>query len=520
MAVNPNFGFSFIREANEPAPPSNAIMSVVGLCGPATKKATVDQTEFDAAFPLNVPVMFTSTDATAQLIEPTSRIGDALSAINSQLGRMQRSARVIYVRTEEDADADATKRYWNTVSNIIGNSVGGTGIWAFKRAGAVCGAYPRLVCVPGFTDRMPNGVASITVTAPGANYNGQPTVSAAGANGSGFVGEVVLGTGADAGKVMSIRVLSPGNYTAPPVLTIEPQDGEDGNGDPFTGAGATATATLDALANPIAATLPAVLNSYLGVAVIDAPPSTEAAALDYRETLSSNRLIIVDPDVKVLENGVVVHKPASPRIIGVAVRRDFEYEGRPFHSWANQPIYGIVGPGRNIEFSLTDGATEGQDLLGHQIGPIVRGETGDDFAIAEGGFVFVGYENVGEDAVWQQYHKVRGRDFIELTVLRTLRYYLGKFNLTTHTIQTVVNVVGNLLNIAQSKGDILGYLCRFDPDQNNPDDLRTGKIYVDARFEEAPMFRLATILSRPHRPALEQTIATLTASTVLTEAVQ
>jgi len=37
------------------------------------------------------------------------------------------------------------------------------------------------------------------------------------------------------------------------------------------------------------------------------------------------------------------------------------------------------------------------------------------------------------------------------------------------------------------------------------------------RFEEAPVFRLATIMSRPHRPALEETIATLTASVVLSE---
>jgi len=513
---SPYFGFTFIREANEPAPPSNAMMSVVGLCGPAVKAPDVLDTDFDAAFPLNTPIMFTSTDATARLIDPACYIGDALDAINEQLGRMQRSARVIFVRVEEDTDPDVTKALWNTMSNIIGNSAAGSGIWAFKRAGAVCGAYPRLVCVPGYTSQTPNGVSEITIGGGGGTiaYTKVPTVTADTVNGTGFVGECVLGTGSDSGKVVSINVVSPGNYTAPPILTIVRGEGDT------TGAGATATCKLDELANPIASTLPAILASYLGVAVVDAPATTELAAINYRETLSSNRLILVSPDVKVLENGVVVRKPASPRVIGIGVRRDFEYEGRPFHSWANQPIYGIVGPGRDVEFSLTDGATEGQDLMTHQIGPIVRGESGDDFAISDGGFVFLGIDNVGEEAVWQQYHKVRGRDFIELTCLRTLRFYLGKFNLTTHTIQTVVNVVGNILNISQSKGDILGYLCRFDPDLNNPDDLRTGKIYIDARFEEAPVFRLATIMSRPHRPALDATIAALAASTVLTETVQ
>jgi phage tail sheath protein FI len=236
--------------------------------------------------------------------------------------------------------------------------------------------------------------------------------------------------------------------------------------------------------------------------------------------MQSPRLIPVEPAVKLLgADGYIHNKPLSPRIIGVAVRRDFEYEGRPFRSWANQPIYGIVGPSRPIEFNLTDGAVEGQDLLYHQIGVLVRGESGDDFAIADGGFVYVGVDNIGEEAIWQQDHKVRGRDFIELTVLRTLRYYLGRFNLTTQTIQVVINTVNNIILLAQAKGDLLGGFARFDRDQNNPDDLRQGKIYVDMRFEEAPVFRLATIMSRPHRPALEQTIETLTASVVLSETV-
>lgn len=510
MTTAPIFGFSFRREAIEPAPPSNAIMSIVGLCGPAVKAAGVTDLAFSAAFPLNTPVLFNSTDNKARMIEPLSQIGDALSAINSQLGRMQRSARVIFTRVEEDDDNDATKRFWNTVSNIIGNSSAGTGIWSFKRAGAVCGGYPRLVCIPGYTSQRPNGVDEITMTDNGEGYLEVPTVEADTTHGSGFVGTCVLGTGDDAGKVVSITVVSPGHYTQAPTLTITPADGDPGDG-------ATATCTVADQANPIAATLPGVLNSYLGVAVVDGPATNQADAIDYRETIQSERIIIVDPDVDVLEDGEVVSRPASPRIIGVAVRRDFEYDGRPFHSWANQPLYGIVSPGRFIDFSLTDGATEGQDLISRNMGVIVRGESGDDFAIADGGFVFVGTDNCDEasNGIWQQYHKTRGRDFIELTVLRTLRAYLGRFNLTTHTIQAIVNTVSSIMLVSQSKGDILGFQCRFDRDENNPEDLRAGHIYIDARFEEAPVFRKATILSRPHRPALDATIAALTASSIL-----
>ena len=75
----PVFGFTFRREALEPAPPSNAIMSVVGICSPFTKAADAVQGDFDAAFPLDTPVLINSTDSKAALIDPTCSVGDQLA---------------------------------------------------------------------------------------------------------------------------------------------------------------------------------------------------------------------------------------------------------------------------------------------------------------------------------------------------------------------------------------------------------------------------------------------------------
>ncbi|RVC59464.1 phage tail protein, partial [Mesorhizobium sp. M2A.F.Ca.ET.046.02.1.1] len=286
----------------------------------------------------------------------------------------------------------------------------------------------------------------------------------------------------------------------------------------FTGGGAdagkvlpTATATVEELANAVCAALPEVLNKILAVAIVDGPNGLSAFT-QWRETLSSDRLIPVTPGVKRIDkDGDVVTRPAAPRIAGVAVRRDYENDGRPFRSWANQALYGIVGPEQNYRFSLTDGSTEGQEILAAQGGIIVRGDSGDDFAIAEGGFVYIGTDNLSAQTIWQQYHKVRGRDFIELTCLRTLRQFLGKFNLTTQTIQSVVNTVHDILAKAEANGDILGFKCRFDLELNNAQDLRSGHIYIDAQFEEAPVFRRLTMTSRPYAPALQATIDELIA---------
>jgi phage tail sheath protein FI len=503
--TDPVIGFAVRREALEPAPPSNARMSVIGLCKPATKAANVTQEAFDTAFPLNEPVLFGSASAKARMIDADSSLGRDLTLINAQLARLQSAAQVILVRVEAGANEAAT------IANIVGNAAARTGIHAFLKAGAAVGAIPRLIGSPGFTHQRSAGVDAIAVSAPGSGYTTVPTVTFSG--GGSDPGKVlptahaVLGTGADEGKVMGVVIDTAGSN-----LTAAPSVGFTGGG----GTGAAATATIADVANPVVAALPAVLNALYAVAAVDSNGEDRDDDVDARETIQSERILVVTPSVEMIDgNGNTVTHALSAAVLGLFVRRDFENEGRPFKSVMNQPVYGILGPSRAIEFSLTDGASEGQDLLAHQIGPLVRGESGDDFAIAEGGFVFLGFEGTGEETIWRQIHKVRGRDFIELTVIRTLRQYLGRWSLTTQTIQAVVNTASAILEKAQARQEILGFTCRFDPDENNTADLRTGHIHVDARFEDVPVFRRATLLSRPYQPALQATIDQLISAQTL-----
>jgi phage tail sheath protein FI len=256
-------------------------------------------------------------------------------------------------------------------------------------------------------------------------------------------------------------------------------------------------------ANAVCAALPALCNKLLAHAVVDGPATTEQAAIDWRETISSSRLIPVDPAVRVMAGSEVTVMPLSPAVVGIGVRRDHEKQGRPFHSWANQPVAGIVGPSRPINFSLTDGATEGQRLLSHNVGVLLRGELGVETAIASGGFVYVGTDNAGEDDLWRFYNVTRGRDYIHLMFLRTLRFYLGRFNLTGQTIQAVLNTMGFAMRDLKADGDILGYEVKFTRDQNSPEELRQGRFTVNFAAEEAPVLRYLGVQSARYRPALD-----------------
>jgi phage tail sheath protein FI len=475
---DPTFGISITRIDNEPRPAVYSDMSVVGIIGTAPDADT-------GVFPLNEPVFMYSDDATKYAgLGGDGTIPEALDLINAQLGEFQVAAKVVVVRVAEGAGVAGT------ITNIVGNSGLKTGIHAFVEAGPLLGLIPRLICAPGFTSQRDTGVTGIVVANAGSGYTTPPTVTITGGGGSGATATATVA----AGQITGFTITSPGEgYETAPTVTLS---GGGGSG----GAGAAAIADL---ANPVCAALPAVCAKLLAHAVVDGPATTEQDAINWRETISSSRLIPVDPAVKVFVGGVAVTRPLSPAVIGIAVRRDHEKQGRPFHSWANQPVKGIVGPSRPINFSLTDGATEGQRLLSNNIGVLLRGELGVETAIASGGFVYVGTDNAGEDDLWRFYNVTRGRDYVHLMFLRTLRFYLGRFNLTGQTIQAVLNTMGFALRDLKADGDILGYEIKFTRDQNSPEQLRQGRFTINFAAEEAPVLRYLGIQSARYRPALD-----------------
>jgi hypothetical protein len=262
-------------------------------------------------------------------------------------------------------------------------------------------------------------------------------------------------------------------------------------------------------ANVIVAALDGILNRLLGVAVVDGPSDSIETYQAWRQTISSKRII---PCAMAVKFGIYADiKPMSPRVLGQIVSVDFENAGRPFHSAANRPLANIVGPNRDVDFNLLDGATEGQVLLAANGGIVVRGEMGVENAIASGGFIYVGTDTCSEDPLWTFYHEVRGRDFIHLAYLRTLRYYLGRFNITGQAIQAVVNTMAFILRDLKADNDILGYRISFTKDENSPEELRLGHFMIDFAAEEPPVLRLIGIKSARYRPALDTLMTDLMA---------
>ncbi len=483
---SPTFGIEITRLDNEPRPAVKADMAVIGLVGTAPG-ANAEQ------YPLNDPVLVFSDDAAAiTALGTDGTLAGQLELINAQLGDFQRAARVVIVRVTEGADDDAT------MTNLVGNSSLKTGIHALRAAGPKLGVVPRLIGVPEFTHQQESGVDTVIVGGGGTGYEVGDAVTATGGGGSGFAAAVSSVDGD--GTITGVTVTNGGkDYATAPALAVT----SDG------GTGATLTGSVNKLANAVVAALPALCSALLAHAVVTGPHSTLQGYTDWRETIQSDRLIPVESWIKVGPQATLMDSVGA--VLGIGVRRDHEKGGRPFHSWANQPVQGIVGPGRNIDFSLTDGATEGQSILALNGGVILRGEAGVETAIASGGFVFVGTDTAGEDDLWRFYNVTRGRDYIHLMFLRTLRFYLGRFNINGQTIEAIRNTMVSALRDLQAEGDILGYKVSFERDQNSPENLRMGKFTVNFAAEEAPVLRQLGVRSSRYRPALDTLLDNLIA---------
>jgi phage tail sheath protein FI len=627
MGVAPVFGLQFIRQDDASLPVISSNMDVVGLIGPCS-------TANNNVFPLNTPVFVFSNDtATLKNLYDSNGntdgyIVDALNGINSQLADLQIAAQVVIVVTAYGSASDPNLKLQQTIANIMGSSVAGTGVWAFLKAPNTLYCTPRLIAAPGYTGMMANSLDTLVSNVVGVGYQANTLYTITFGLGSGETNgaNVVLPqahaiSGSD-GSINSsdLFIDSFGAwFTAAPTAVLPAPDGPPivatfasgqmifsqqpgigstirlngttvtfvttsptgnqvqiagnlgttmsnlltflqgsndtqillcsyslinatltitdktsgtlGNGfslgstvngisvsgSTLTGGQNAASAVQATLlctialgANPVVSALSGgVLDGLMAHAVVESAGTSMIADENWRDTIASPRIIPLSGGVKVLNSsGVIVVMPYAPREIGSIIARDFA-TGYPFHSAANQPISGIVGPARTIAFSLTDGSTEGQQLLGANIGILVRGEIGVETAISSGGFISIATDTAATDPLWQFYNVTRGRDFIELSLMPALRAYLGVSNIDRQTVTSVIGSIEAFLSQLTALQQILGYNVSFQGSLNSAAEIRLGHLTVSFAAEEPPVLRRITVMSARYAPAIDALVSQL-----------
>lgn len=262
--------------------------------------------------------------------------------------------------------------------------------------------------------------------------------------------------------------------------------------------------------NPIWAALPVACEKLLAVAVVDVDPTAKEGAITQREAFNSERILPIGVAAQVYDGGDLVTRAMGPRIIGLMIRVDNLFGGKPFNPFANRPVMGLSGLSRKIPFSFLDGSTEGQQMLESEVSIVVQGETGVDGAVADGGFVFIGTDNTTTGELWKQIHQVRGADYLTVKIMEITRQFLGK-KITADTVETWLNSIRFMLRDHKADDDILGYKVEFRADKNSPESIRLGHLTVNLGLEPVPAFKVASHEVARYRPALDALVGEIIA---------
>lgn len=435
---------------------------IVGVIGTAPD---ADATKF----PINTPVLLYGNPREAAYLDPNGdgngTLYDAVSLLYKQTG-----ARVIVVRVTEGVDDIATR------ANIVGDVLTKTGIWAFLKCKTLLNVKPKILIAPGWTEhRVTDGILDLVVTEQGAGYVDPPTVTIVpeGGNTPTIAAKVtpVMGTGADAGKVIEYVIDNPGegytNGAGGPTVTV--------SAAPGGGTDATATCTIGTARNPIVADLIAIAERIRAIVYADAPGTTDAAAVTYRGDWGSKRLEIFEPRVLVYDADTNSHIAYPMSVAAAGVRARITKDRGFWWSKSNQEIYGITGVSRSIDFNIADSSSQANYLNENEISTVVRHK----------GYRLWGNRLTSSDQSWAfEVHRLVADavyDALEDSFLWAVDRPMNANN-----IEEIVESVMRFMRFLEAEEAILGGRAWIDPTINTKDQLAAGILSVDVALEGPP----------------------------------
>lgn len=455
-------GIETIENNNGPRPVETIDTGIIGLIGTAPDAN-------DTLWPVNTVVPIYGSNGPVQGLGATGTLKDAIEGIFDQAGRVSQT--IMVVRVEEGEDV------YETMSNLIGNSVQLTGMHALQSAPSEHGLTPKILIAPGFTSQRPtDGVATIVKATDGVGYTSAPTVTISGGGGSGA--EAVATINSVTGLLDEIILTKPGfGYTTAPTVTLS------GGGGTTQ---ATATSTVGTVANPVVMELLTLASKFRAGVIKDAPATTTSAALADRLDYDTDRLLIVEPMVKVFKEGAPVSEPASARIAGLQARVDYS-EGF-WVSPSNHVVEGVVGISRPIGHSITDPSAESQLLNKNAVACVVRAPSG--------GFKLWGSRVPSSDSLKNFWSVRRAHDTIITSIELAAEPFIDKpFGL--QVLVDIAETVNSALRRWQALGATLGGRVWLDASLNTKETWASGHLYISYDAEgPAPIEHITFMFNR------------------------
>lgn len=248
----------------------------------------------------------------------------------------------------------------------------------------------------------------------------------------------------------------------------------------------------DDLANPVVAELVGIAERLRAVIVADGPNTSDADAITYRGDWGSKRVYIVDPAVKIRNSSAeIINEPASARVAGLIAKTDND-DGF-WWSPSNRVINGIIGIGRDIDFTLGDANSRANLLNEQEVATIIR----------QDGYRLWGNRTASDDPKFAFLSVVRTADIINDSILRAHLWAVDR-NITRTYLEDVSQSVNDFLDRLKAQGAILGGRCFPSPGLNTPSSISDGKVFFNVEFTPPYPAEHITFLSKLTNEFIEE----------------
>lgn len=258
-----------------------------------------------------------------------------------------------------------------------------------------------------------------------------------------------------------------------------------------------------ATANPVVAELQTVARQVRAVIFADGPDTNDGDAVLYRGDWGSERIMVCDPWAKIEKPDAGHDGKRPPSIVFAGVQARVDKEIGFWASVSNQPINGIIGTTRPVDFVMGDATCRANYLNSLQVSTIIR----------ETGYRTWGNRSTTADTSVSFLCVQRTKDMIIDAIASNHLWAVDRV-INKNYLEELVEGVNAFLRYLQSIGAIYGGRAWIDLSLNTEATISAGEVYID--FDFTTPYPAEKVVFRAHMTTdyIEEVLNALTQPTV------
>ena len=215
----------------------------------------------------------------------------------------------------------------------------------------------------------------------------------------------------------------------------------------------------------------AVAEKTRAVVLADGSNTTDAAAMAFAGQFASRRVYVVDPSCTMFDASAASSTDVPTSAIAAALIAKSDNQRGFWFSPSNQPILGVSGTKRAIDYTPGDYSSRAQVLNEANVATVINQQ----------GFRLWGNRTCSGDSKWQFLSVVRTADMIHESLVQSQQYAVDS-NITRRFNDQVIGSVQGYLDSLTAREAILGGSIWFDPQKNPANDIKNGQVVFSFDF--------------------------------------